>query len=441
MESTVRLPDAVLWHEGMLLAPQHFQQAALRGEELLHYRVSAAQPYSWGVRHLAVEPRLLAEGTFRVTGLEAILPDGVVAWVREDRDHPLEVDLKPHAEAARRGYVTVHLGVPLPRRESEPVAGQLPRFDRVEGSGVADENTGEGDVPVPRLRPHCTLMVSPTAPDKYSSIPLARLTFRDGAFTPAPYVPPVPTIAPGSPLATDAASVARRLREKALFFSDRARAAETRPADSTTTDLHRWVRALVLGLPRLDALVSLGTAHPLDLHLALCDVAGLLAGLHTRVPPIFPRYDHTDLRATFDPVLTWCGDALAELQESFLTTRFAYHEGVYETTLQAFPAAGAPLLVGVRPGTLTEGEVVAWMEECRMGSASRMASLAGRRVRGAARRRVAPAGELALAAGSGVILFEVTPDGENVIPGESLQLVHPEPGRRADPAEVVLYTR
>ncbi len=32
------VPADVLWHEGMLLSPQHFQQSALRFERLLHYR-------------------------------------------------------------------------------------------------------------------------------------------------------------------------------------------------------------------------------------------------------------------------------------------------------------------------------------------------------------------------------------------------------------------
>ena len=38
------VPDAIKWHEGMMLAPQHFQQMALRGEQLLVYHVAAAAP-------------------------------------------------------------------------------------------------------------------------------------------------------------------------------------------------------------------------------------------------------------------------------------------------------------------------------------------------------------------------------------------------------------
>lgn len=98
--------------------------------------------------------------------------------------------------------------------------------------------------------------------------------------------------------------------------------------------------------------------------------------------------------------------------------------------------------MGVRPGTLAPGDAAEWMEQCRIGSAPRMPSLAGRRIRGAARRRLAPTGELALAAGGGVMLFAIDPDPEFVVPGEPLQVVHPDgPGRREAPAELLLYTR
>jgi len=39
------VPAAVHWHEGMLLAPQHFQRAALRSEALQAYHITAASPF------------------------------------------------------------------------------------------------------------------------------------------------------------------------------------------------------------------------------------------------------------------------------------------------------------------------------------------------------------------------------------------------------------
>jgi type VI secretion system protein ImpJ len=446
MQSTaVRvLPDAVLWHEGMLLAPQHFQQSALRGEELLHYRLHLASPFAWGVRRLQVDRRLLAEGTFRVTELEAVLPDGTVATVRADRDRPLETSVSAYEEDARRGALTVHLAVPAARSEGEPFAGQLQRYDRVEGAPVPDDNTGDGEIAIPRLRPRLTLLAGATAPDKYASLPLARVGFRDGAFVPTGFVPPLmavdPDAAPSASLAAICADVAARLREKALFFADRLRASTGRARDLTTAELHAAVRALVSELPRLDALVSLRQAHPLDLYLALCGLAGRLAGLEGRVPPVFPRYDHTDLRATFEPVRAFCTRALDAQQEAFSAISFEWREVLFQT-VPPIPEDGRPLLVGVRAGALGEPAAVAWMEECRIGSASRLPSLADRRIRGAARRRSQAAGDLQLAAGAGVVLFEVDTDPEFVVPGEPLQVAHPEGERRERPADLVLYTR
>ncbi|HEV7518390.1 MAG TPA: type VI secretion system baseplate subunit TssK, partial [Thermoanaerobaculia bacterium] len=83
--SARELPAAIQWHEGMLLAPQHFQQMALRQEDLLGYHAAALSPYHWGVRQMEHDASLLVAGTFRLTALEAVLPDGlVVAWQSGD---------------------------------------------------------------------------------------------------------------------------------------------------------------------------------------------------------------------------------------------------------------------------------------------------------------------------------------------------------------------
>ena len=39
----------VVWNEGMLLTPHHFQQWDNYYEELLSSRFAAASPYDWGV--------------------------------------------------------------------------------------------------------------------------------------------------------------------------------------------------------------------------------------------------------------------------------------------------------------------------------------------------------------------------------------------------------
>jgi type VI secretion system protein ImpJ len=459
MQSTaVRVlpPDAVLWHEGMLLAPQHFQQSTLRGEELLHYRLSAAAPFAWGVRRLQVDRQQLVDGVFRLTQLEAVLPDGTVAAI--DPERPLEIPLTDNEEDARRGTLTVHLCVAAARAPGEPFKGQLTRFDRVEGPEVLDDLTGDGGISIPRLRPRLCLVATVRAPDgagrpgradrpdgKFVSIPLARVRYRDSGYFLAGFIPPLlavdPDAPPSAPLAAMCADIAARLREKALYFAERLGSGRGRPGDVQAMDLHAHIQALVGELPRLEALVGLRGAHPLELYLALCGLAGRLAGLEGSVPNVFPAYDHNDLAATFEPLRAFCTRALDRLQQAFAVVSFEWSDGLYQTPLAALPADGTPLLVGVRGGAMGEAQAIAWMEECRIGSRSRMASLAERRFRGAARRRAAGGGDQQMAGGAGVVLFEVAVDPEHLAAGEPLQVAHPDGERRERPAELVLYTR
>src|SRR5262249_36053483 len=89
------IPEAVQWHEGMLLSPQHFQLAARRGEALAAYLIEAAAPFCWGVRRLQIDAKRLLEGVFSVDELEAILPDGLLIVHSASDDEPsLELDLK-----------------------------------------------------------------------------------------------------------------------------------------------------------------------------------------------------------------------------------------------------------------------------------------------------------------------------------------------------------
>src|SRR5262245_15731761 len=106
------IPDAVQWHEGMLLAPQHFQQTALRSEALLAYRVGGAATYPWGVVRLELDLGVLAQGLFRVDELEAVLPDGlVVRSPHAESEPPLQLDLTGPGQDVRLGPRTLYLAV------------------------------------------------------------------------------------------------------------------------------------------------------------------------------------------------------------------------------------------------------------------------------------------------------------------------------------------
>src|SRR5687767_1467261 len=117
MAKPLDVPDRVVWHEGMLLAPQHFQQADARLDALVAWHTLASQPLGWGVRQLTIDSALLQAGIFRVQALEAILPDGTaISYSAQQPSHGmLQLDLAPFAEALSDAPLNVYLTLPVER--------------------------------------------------------------------------------------------------------------------------------------------------------------------------------------------------------------------------------------------------------------------------------------------------------------------------------------
>ena len=55
MSKPFPVEDRIQWHEGMLLAPQHFQQTSARLDSLVAWHTLLAAPFSWGVRRLRID--------------------------------------------------------------------------------------------------------------------------------------------------------------------------------------------------------------------------------------------------------------------------------------------------------------------------------------------------------------------------------------------------
>src|SRR5438552_2652770 len=179
MAGAHELPEAIQWHEGMLLSPQHFQQLSLRQEELMAYHLRMVSPFHWGVTHLKHDSVLLVSGTYRITELEGIVPDGLVISRSGQEGDPLEVDLTPFADEMKQRPLTINLVVASRKLGEPPIKGDLARYVSLEGPPVVDENTGESELRIPRLRPRLGLLAGDTIPKKYSGFPIAQITLKD----------------------------------------------------------------------------------------------------------------------------------------------------------------------------------------------------------------------------------------------------------------------
>lgn len=438
------IPEPIQWHEGLLLTPQHFQQLSLRQESLLSYVAGSVAPFNWGVRRFEWDRASLGKGVLRVLRLEAVMRDGLVVSFGTRRGEELSVSLEEHAEGLQNGgSVMVYLAVAA--RDAEPGArGGEARYRAVEGEPVADEQTGDGALVIPRLRPRLKLLAGETPGKSHVSFPLARVTYEKsgGAYTLRGFIPPTLAVTRDSELGGLCSDTLGHMLRKAEHLAKRLRSSGGAHRAGLDRETETLLRCLAAPLPQLNAVLSTGVSHPYLVYLAFCAAAGQVAVMGGDIAPrLFGPYDHDNLAATFAEVLVYIKDKVeAAAPSTFATHDFVYNEreGLFEIRFD--PAwAGRRLLLGMRarPG-MSEAEVVRWGMECVIGPGPRMESLRRRRVTGAPRAVVERDEDLVPARDE--VLFTLAPDREYVEPRELLQVYNGD-GRGQRPAAIVLYVR
>ena len=429
------VPPAIQWHEGMLLAPQHFQSLAQRSEALLQYHATSISPFHWGIRHLEVDTVKLVDGLFRVIELEALMPDGLIVSYSAGDGPDLVFDLTQLPDIKQKPAI-VHLAV-VARSRGLALAE---RFGFEESAPVPDENTGEGELPMIVLRPKLHLIAGEEPAPKWISFPLAEVKYEHDVYTRTRFEPPMMRVAPGSALHGLCSAVTTRLREKAATLADQARSTADAHAPQRL-ETKTLIHCLVGELPAFEAILGTGNAHPFTLYVAFCSLLGHVAGVsRSLIPPPLDRYDHNDLMATYEQVRASIARALDEgIHEAY--TAYAFRREGNEFRLYFDPEwMTRPLVIGVRAAQgMPSREVSQWMSACIIGSRSRIESLRDRRMTGAPRKAIEA--DTDLVPSSDVTLYALTADPEHITPGEDLVVLRPGESSARSPEQLVLYIR
>jgi len=442
MAGAYELPEAIQWHEGMLLSPQHFQQLSLRQEELMAYHLRMVSPFHWGVTHLKHDPVLLVSGTYRITELEGIMPDGLVVSRSSQEGEPLEIDLTPLADEMKHRPLTINLVVASRKLGEPPITGDLSRYVSMEGPPVVDENTGDSELRIPRLHPRLSLLASDTIPKKYSGFPIAHVSLKDETYTLTDFIVPTVQVPLQSVLGEMCSTVAKRLRQKAVFLSEQARSPALVSEGAALIEMKETIKSLVLGLPHLEARLYTGVAHPLMLYLDLCLVAGELSSMgQGMVPPMLAPYNHNDLRGSFNQIREFLFKMLDLIHEAYNAISFTYEKGRWSLPLLTVWMRER-LTIGIRTNIgQTDAGAAEWFEKSIVGSEPRIEGMMTRRILGAQRHRIDKDPELGLVAAPGVVLYSVKFDPVYIELGDPLQVFNPEAGEAGRPADVILYVK
>ncbi len=442
MSDVNQIPMAINWHEGMMLLPHHFQQNNIRTENLVHYQAQALHPFPWGVLLFEYDRSALINGVVRILELEAIMPDGLeISYDYKEDERELKLDLNTLTDQFDSNEITVHLAIAAFHSAQVSIDGELTRFYSIEGQSVTDDNTGDNEVRIPRLKPQLILMVSDNPPKKYVSLPLIRLRLDDEAFINDNYIPPLLRVKMSSPLGEIVNSLVQKLREKAMYIAEKVRNSSAISDLTQILDMKLTILALTAEIPYIESILSSNRVHPFELYQSLCSVLGKLAIISPGlIPPILPPYQHLNIKKQFDQLRDYINHYIEEgISEAYSHTNFKFDNGLF---FHIFFAEwfGKTLILGIkRKKEQTEQEVAAWLEQSLIGSESIIKSLREKRILGVERKRVTPTDELIGA--RNMIYFIIKPKTEYVIPGEHIQVVNISDKTSAAPAEIVLFIK
>lgn len=435
------VPALIQWHEGMLLAPQHFQQLVARSDQLLNHHLTLGLPFHFGVVRLRFDSTLLFGGTLRITELAALLPDGLAVSFRPGSGSELQIDLRAVTEQAKHEPILVYLAVPAELRGSSAQAGELGRYVSVPGDAVSDDTTGDQPVRIPRLRPRLRLLCGPDAPpQRYVSLPLLSVRYKNGAFVAAEYIPPLLQVEVDSALGELCARVSRRIREKATYLLEIIRSPAITSKPALLEESKRLIANLSTNLIPFEALLATGRVHPYALYVALCGIAGVVAAVGSQpLPPLFPAYDQLDVRRSFDAVCEFVFRSLDEgISEAFTSIPFKLDAGTFVLGFER-EWQSRVLILGVKgaPGS-SDQQIVDWVQSSLIGTSSRFRMLRERRLLGTARQPIER--YEGLVATRGALLFQLQVSPDYIVPGEPLMVGNfsEKPGM-ARPAEMSLY--
>ena len=131
----------VIWQEGMLLRPQHFQHNDRFYDHQMRIRTQLLGSYTWGFFSLEVDLQFLNTGKVVVSQASGVLPDGSLFELGSNSG-PLALDIPPTT-----GGKSIYLALPLvtgnhieSRRPEQ--SDVLARYTAYE-TNVADSNAGD----------------------------------------------------------------------------------------------------------------------------------------------------------------------------------------------------------------------------------------------------------------------------------------------------------
>jgi type VI secretion system protein ImpJ len=317
----------IVWNEGMLLSPHHFQQWDNFYEDLLASRMASAVVYDWGILDIQLNRESVANGFLDLVRCRAVMPDGLVLNLPQTdpgpEARPIEGHFSPEDEIAE-----VHLAIPVRRvgganfqNGNGAGSNNLVRYFQEPGS-VIDETTGENEHQLAYARSNLRILFADELRDGYSSIKIAELrrTTTGQVSVSDTFIPPSLNVGASPWLVNMLRELVEILITKSSSLSEQRRQRSTSLADFTTSEVAAfWLLHTVnSAIPTMAHLFRTPLVHPERLYSVMAELDGKLMTFATgKHPKDIVRYDHDDLYFTFSNLAA----EIRDLLETVIPTR------------------------------------------------------------------------------------------------------------------------
>lgn len=438
MSDSNNIPDPILWHEGLLLMPQHFQAADQYHEASLNYRMMSFNPFSWGIHSIEIDQGLLLQGVFRVEHLSAVMPDGqIVNFNRKNSgDIKLEIIVDATAAAQEEG---LSLWLTIPRyTEGILVDDETARYHSRE-TIIRDSITGE-EISVSGLRPNMTLWAGNIPPSRFSALPLAHVKAEGAKIQLTNFVPPLMLVQEGTDLYSLCHTLAVKIRSKASMLAERISSLNANET-ALLLETRFHLSGLLAGLSAFEALLHSEAAHPLTLFTALHNLAGGAASMGGTLLPPRVDYEHTDPMRCFKKLISFiCRMVEAGIPEIYKTHTFEQTDYSFTLDLTNIPHDEDSYIIGVTSEQNNDPQKIkTWMDRAVIGMNKKLNKLMKQRSIGANRKLLKRIPGMMTS--SKIILYKIKSTPADSISGELIIAGVAEGPETQRPSSIYLFTR
>lgn len=437
---------SILWHEGMLLAPHHFQQNDKRIECALAHHHYAANPYAWGVHRMTIDTLSIGTGFFSILDLDAIMPDGtIVSYTKHTHQaKPLDVDLRPFKEACQKttDEITLFLSMPTcligSHGHTEDDSTEQRRFYSIEGGSVSDDHARGNVITMHRLLPNLHLTVSDHVPAYHTGFPLVKIAYQD-TFTVTAFTPPCLFVSHDMHIWQKCKSLVIKMREKGQHLCGTR---QNQMGTSMVGETEHLLRPLMMALPKMESILNTPHVSPYTLYQTLLETIALLSPLQmNKLPPVMPGYVHDDILNCMTPALSCLDAYLDTIEQSYSIFPFQQKDRLFYLYLNGNQMQST-LYVGVRIGKgMSEDMLEDWMMDAIIASDFAVDSVRSRRMTGARRSRIDHETQFEMMPARGVVIFEIPFDPEFMAINQNLNIFNPHDHDDRRPMELVLHIK